>query len=295
MSIVAPVTDGVISNTITESSNKTETSSGNKMGKEDFLQLLVAQMKYQDPLEPTSNTEYIAQYATFSEIEQMQNMSSSVNLDRASSLVGKYVYIKTTNATTGETGYKYGKVDFVQIENNEAYLSINGSLYPLEDLDSVVDQDYMDAYEKAANLVNALKKLPSVTNVTVDDTEAINAAKKTYAEMTDYEKGFLDESVSKLITEYVDKLAEVTKVAEAAAKKLVEDLNSALEALPEVDKLTLEDKDAVNAANKIYTSMNSFQLGYVEKDTKTLLDSYLAKIEELEKETVTDTDTDETV
>ena len=54
-------------------------------------------------------------------------------------------------------------------------------------------------------------------------------------------------------------------------------------------------KDAVNAANKIYTSMNSFQLGYVEKDTKTLLDSYLAKIEELEKETVTDTDTDETV
>ena len=295
MSIVAPVTDGVISNTITESSNKTETSSGNQMGKEDFLQLLVAQMKYQDPLEPTSNTEYIAQYATFSEIEQMQNMSSSVNLDRASSLVGKYVYIKTTNATTGETGYKYGKVDFVQIENNEAYLSINGSLYPLEDLDSVVDQDYMDAYEKAANLVNALKKLPSVTNVTVDDTEAINAAKKTYAEMTDYEKGFLDESVSKLITEYVDKLAEVTKVAEAAAKKLVEDLNSALEALPEVDKLTLEDKDAVNAANKIYTSMNSFQLGYVEKDTKTLLDSYLAKIEELEKETVTDTDTDETV
>lgn len=295
MSIVAPVTDGVISNTITESSNKTETSSGNQMGKEDFLQLLVAQMKYQDPLEPTSNTEYIAQYATFSEIEQMQNMSSSVNLDRASSLVGKYVYIKTTNATTGETGYKYGKVDFVQIENNEAYLSINGSLYPLEDLDSVVDQDYMDAYEKAANLVNALKKLPSVANVTVDDTEAINAAKKTYAEMTDYEKGFLDESVSKLITEYVDKLAEVTKVAEAAAKKLVEDLNSALEALPEVDKLTLEDKDAVNAANKIYTSMNSFQLGYVEKDTKTLLDSYLAKIEELEKETVTDTDTDETV
>ncbi|MDD3205989.1 MAG: flagellar hook capping FlgD N-terminal domain-containing protein [Lachnospiraceae bacterium] len=295
MSIVAPVTDGVISNTITESSNKTETSSGNQMGKEDFLQLLVAQMKYQDPLEPTSNTEYIAQYATFSEIEQMQNMSSSVNLDRASSLVGKYVYIKTTNATTGETGYKYGKVDFVQIENNEAYLSINGSLYPLEDLDSVVDQDYMDAYEKAANLVNALKKLPSVANVTVDDTEAIKAANKTYTEMTDYEKSFLDESVSKLITEYVDKLAEVTKVAEAAAKKLVEDLNSALEALPEVDKLTLEDKDAVNAANKIYTSMNSFQLGYVEKDTKTLLDSYLAKIEELEKETVTDTDTDETV
>ena len=295
MSIVAPVTDGVISNTITESSNKTETSSGNKMGKEDFLQLLVAQMKYQDPLEPTSNTEYIAQYATFSEIEQMQNMSSSVNLDRASGLVGKYVYIKTTNATTGETSYKYGKVDFVQIENNEAYLSINGSLYPLEDLDSVVDQDYMDAYEKAADLINALKKLPSVANVTVDDTEAINAANKTYTEMTDYEKGFLDESVSKLITEYVDKLAEVTKVAEAAAKKLVEDLNSALEALPEVDKLTLEDKDAVNAANKIYTSMNSFQLGYVEKDTKTLLDSYLAKIEELEKETVTDTDTDETV
>ena len=42
--------------------------------KEQFLSLLVAQMKHQDPLEPTSNTEWISQYATFSSLEAMQNM-----------------------------------------------------------------------------------------------------------------------------------------------------------------------------------------------------------------------------
>ena len=45
-----------------------EKGSGGEMDKDAFLQLLVAQMKYQDPLEPTSNTEYVSKYATFSEL-----------------------------------------------------------------------------------------------------------------------------------------------------------------------------------------------------------------------------------
>ena len=77
MSLSAQYVDGELI-TSTSQINKKETkttASGNSMDKEAFLQLLVAQMKYQDPLQPTSNTEYISQYATFSELEQMQNMS----------------------------------------------------------------------------------------------------------------------------------------------------------------------------------------------------------------------------
>ena len=115
------------------------------MDKEAFLQLLVAQMKYQDPLEPTSNTEYIAQYAQFSQVEQMQNMSNSMDLQRASSLLGKEVYIKTTTSS-GDTKLVQGKVDYVSYENNKANLYINEKKYAIEDLDSVVDTDYQNAY-----------------------------------------------------------------------------------------------------------------------------------------------------
>ena len=98
MALVAPVENGKIVETASQTSVSKAAKSSSGMDKEAFLQLLVAQMKYQDPLEPTSNTEYIAQYAQFSQVEQMQNMSNSMDLQRASSLVGKEVYIKTTTS-----------------------------------------------------------------------------------------------------------------------------------------------------------------------------------------------------
>lgn len=45
-------------------------------------------MKYQDPLEPTDNTEYISQLATFSQLEETQNMQASLQEMEANSLVG---------------------------------------------------------------------------------------------------------------------------------------------------------------------------------------------------------------
>ena len=69
MGVAAIVEDGKITNAKSTTSTKEKSST---LGKDDFLQLLVAQMKFQDPLEPTSNTEYIAQYAQFSQVEQMR-------------------------------------------------------------------------------------------------------------------------------------------------------------------------------------------------------------------------------
>ena len=213
MALVAPVENGKVVETDSQNSLKnTSKTSGSSMDKDAFLQLLVAQMKYQDPLEPTSNTEFISQYAQFSQVEQMQNMAKTMDLQRASTLVGEQVYIKTTT-TAGETKYIYGKVDYVVYEGNKAYLSINEQLYSIDDLDTVVDKEYKAAYDKAEDLVRRLQKLPNVNAIDLSDAKEIDELEKIYNEMNDYEKTFVAKKMVDTLKEYVERLKEVRHAA----------------------------------------------------------------------------------
>jgi len=176
--------------------------------------LLVAQMKYQDPLEPTSNTEYISQYATFSELEQMQNMSASLELSRASTLVGQTVLLKVTDSS-GNTTTVQGNVDYVVYENNKAYLSVNGELYSMDDLDTVADDKYLEAYTLAADFLNIYKKLPEVGNLTIDDRENVEKLQTIYEGMTEYQKKFLTDDYVEGLEKYVARMKDlVTKYNE---------------------------------------------------------------------------------
>ena len=134
-----------VENGVIEQVNKsatTEKSAKNELGKDAFLQLLVTQMKYQDPLNPSSNTEYISQLATFSQLEQMQNLGAMTSNSQALSLVGKNVIVRTKSETGAITDVG-GKVDFVNMSNGKASISINGNLYSVDDLDSVIDDTYI--------------------------------------------------------------------------------------------------------------------------------------------------------
>lgn len=212
MSIIAPVEDGQIVNS-TSSLSGAKTPAGGAMDKEAFLQLLVAQMKYQDPLEPTSNTEYISQYAQFSQVESLSNMSSNMDLQRASSLVGQQVYVRSTD-TSGETRYVQGKVDYVSFENGNAYVYINEQAYKLADVETVVDPEYMEAYDLATDLVTKLNKLPSVANVSLSDGEQIDTLKEMYNNMTAYQKEFVATEKVESLRAYIAKIEELRKVSE---------------------------------------------------------------------------------
>lgn len=222
MALMAPVENGQIVETESQSSlKKANSTNGSGMDKDAFLQLLVAQMKYQDPLEPTSNTEYIAQYAQFSQVEQMQNMAATTELSRAGSLVGKEVYVKTTTSA-GDTKYVQGKVDYVVFENGKAFLAIDEKLYSLDDLDTVADSEYLAAYNKAYDFTAKLNKLPAVNGIDMTDAEDIEALEKEFNEMTDYEKSFLAEDTQNRLKSYIERLAEVKLAAGQADKNEAE-------------------------------------------------------------------------
>jgi len=241
MSLVAPVKDGKVVETSSQSSmEKAKKSSENGMDKEAFLQLLVAQMRYQDPLEPTSNTEYISQYAQFSQVEQLQNMASGMDLQRASSLVGQQVRIKTIDSS-GDTNYEEGKVDYVAYENGKAFLSVNGELYSIDDLDTVADEEYLEAFDMALDWVTALNKLPSVATISLDEAEEIDRLKEEYDNMTDYQKSFIASDKVKDLEAYVERLAEVRKTAEEAEKAEGSDQTEGTDQTEETDQTEKTD------------------------------------------------------
>src|SRR4051794_30331531 len=68
------------------------------LGKDDFLQLLIAQLKNQDPMKPTDDTQFIAQLAQFSSLEATNKMNDTLEelagaqlLGQAASMIGKQV------------------------------------------------------------------------------------------------------------------------------------------------------------------------------------------------------------
>jgi flagellar basal-body rod modification protein FlgD len=106
-----------------------------QMGKDTFLKLLVAQMKYQDPANPASSSEFMAQTATFSQVEKLSEIAtqnaSLLALQRSSSagaLVGRTVsYTDESGAT------KTGAVSSVRLgtDKTEAIAVVGGVSVPM--------------------------------------------------------------------------------------------------------------------------------------------------------------------
>lgn len=153
-----------ITNSIMDQYGKTSTeaTTGNDLGKDAFLNLMMTQLQYQDPLNPQNNEEFLAQMAQFTSLEQMQNMNKSSELSQAYGLIGKVVEADIVDETTFESTYVQGIVDSVSYKNGTTYLLVDGNDVKLSQVGKVSYVDYeTQSIMKLTEMADQLTKLQS--------------------------------------------------------------------------------------------------------------------------------------
>ena len=120
-------------------SNTATVPAKKELGKDDFLQLFTQQLKAQDPLKPMDSTEFTAQMAQFSSLEQLTNINSqlkdlllfqgSLQNTMTVDMIGKHVTL-----TNGEAHTVAG----VSFDNNQTFLELdNGKTAQLGDVKEI--------------------------------------------------------------------------------------------------------------------------------------------------------------
>ena len=114
----------------TSSASAANSSTGNKssasnLNMDDFLQILSAELQYQDPMEPTDNSQYMAQMAQFSLLEQVESLSKQISFSAASSSIGQNVLYSLTDSS-GNTTVSSGTIDAVDISSGSPAYLVNG-------------------------------------------------------------------------------------------------------------------------------------------------------------------------
>lgn len=122
--------------------NKAPRKTG-ELGKDDFLNLLITQLRYQDPMKPMEDKEFIAQMAQFSALEQMQNMNTTFSSVKAFGLMGKYVKATIYDEKTGNSKLIEGLASSVKIDKSKTMVVVKGVEVPVESIFEVNEKsDY---------------------------------------------------------------------------------------------------------------------------------------------------------
>jgi flagellar basal-body rod modification protein FlgD len=100
----------------------TGAKSSSALGKDDFLKLLAAQMKYQNPMDPMDNTQFVAQMANFSTLEQITNLASATSTQNSISMIGR-----TVSYTGSDSQVHTGVVQSVETAGSTSSLTIDGA------------------------------------------------------------------------------------------------------------------------------------------------------------------------
>jgi flagellar basal-body rod modification protein FlgD len=136
-----PATEAVSTGLFGTTGATSSTGASGTADKEMFLQLLVAQMRYQDPSNPTDSSQFLAQSAQFTALEKMQDVAdqtarllSAQMAFGASGLIGKQVSWTDSDGAT-----QSGSVTGVTFGADGPVLDAGGKSFPLTSVLTVTD------------------------------------------------------------------------------------------------------------------------------------------------------------
>jgi len=169
------------------------------LGKDDFLKLLITQLRYQDPLEPVDNKDFIAQMAQFSSLEQMANMSKGFEnlaqlqestlreyaIGQAINLIGRTVSVvlpvdEVTGSINSGSAKLYLEADTgsmvimtLPADTEVTVLSRYGTMYEVEMADRTTgyveaDKLKIDENPRLTGVVTGMKLVDGVPNVIIN-------------------------------------------------------------------------------------------------------------------------------
>ena len=122
-------------NTTTTAGSADQTANPNStLGQAQFLQLLVTQMTQQDPLNPESDTDFAAQLAQFSSLQETTSMAGNMSELQADALIGQTVDVASASNNADQTT---GVVQGVDISSGSPEVLVNGQLYSLSQILSI--------------------------------------------------------------------------------------------------------------------------------------------------------------
>lgn len=125
-----------------------------ELGKNEFLQILSVQLSNQDPLQPMEDTDFIAQMAQFSSLEQMSELNKSFSTSQAYSLIGKNV-VGTVSDDNGSTQTILGRVTGIARQGGVDYLQVGSYYLPLGAVAEIYDTgiDANSLITQSANMI----------------------------------------------------------------------------------------------------------------------------------------------
>ena len=133
-----------IQNSSTLNTASETTSSGGVLGKDDFLNLLVTQLKYQDPLNPLDSADFTAQLAQFSSLEALENINTNIE-----SMISEQVDATNSQSISfiGKTVYAYG-----------SYINLNQGVSDdlCFELESDASAVYVNIYNEAEDIIKTI-------------------------------------------------------------------------------------------------------------------------------------------
>lgn len=129
------------------------TEANSELGQDAFLKLLVAQLKYQDPLNPADGAEFLAQTAQFTMVEKLSDLEAqgqstvtSQQQMQAAQLVGRQVtYVDSTGNLVE------GVVESAEYTPDGQSLTIDGQAVELDNITKVVGNNRVDGASEAVN------------------------------------------------------------------------------------------------------------------------------------------------